>query len=122
MLAVDIPSTWFQTSSSSSMHDFYSTSDVVVNTLPSSSHTQKYVGESAFKSMKNDSIFVNIGRGDTVDQDVLISALEAGAEKGAGTEGDLRIGSAGQSSSFPSSQPHQPLSSLSPNPSFLSFA
>jgi hypothetical protein len=45
------------------MHGFYSTSDVVVNTLPSSEHTQKFVSEAAFKSMKNDAIFVNIGRG-----------------------------------------------------------
>lgn len=45
------------------MHKFYSSSDVVVNTLPSSSGTIGFVDESAFRAMKDTAIFVNIGRG-----------------------------------------------------------
>lgn len=45
------------------MHKFYSSSDVVVNTLPSSSGTIGFVDELAFRAMKDTAIFVNIGRG-----------------------------------------------------------
>ncbi len=57
------------------MADFYSKSDVMVNTLPSLPGTKKFVSTAAFKAMPSDSIYVNIGRGDTVDQDALIRAL-----------------------------------------------
>lgn len=90
----DIPSRWHATSSTSDLHTFYSTSDVVVNTLPSSKHTQRFVDEAAFRSMKPDAIYVNIGRGDTTDQGKLIEALEAGLKKSSGQEGELRIGGA----------------------------
>lgn len=89
----DIPSTWYSTDSPSSIHDFYSTADVVVNTLPATSATELYVNAEAFKSMKNSAIYVSIGRGQTTDQDALIEALQnalkplTGAEK----EGDLLI-------------------------------
>lgn len=45
--------------------------------------------------MKGDAVFVNIGRGDTVDQEKLVEALQA--EKGdeeVGATGSLRIGGA----------------------------
>lgn len=47
------------------------------------------------KAMKGDAVFVNIGRGDTVDQEKLVEALQA--EKGdeeVGATGSLRIGGA----------------------------
>lgn len=61
------------------MHAFYSSCDVVVNTLPSSKATVGFVDEAAFRSMKDTAVFVNIGRGDTVDQDALVTALQAGS-------------------------------------------
>jgi len=45
------------------MHEFYSSSDVVVNTLPSSAGTVGFVDEAAFRAMKDTAVFVNIGRG-----------------------------------------------------------
>ena len=42
----------------------------MVNTLPSSEETIKFFGEKEFRWMKDDGVFVNIGRGDTVDQEV----------------------------------------------------
>jgi phosphoglycerate dehydrogenase-like enzyme len=44
--------------------------------LPSSDSTHKFVDAAAFRSLPSHSVFVNIGRGDTVDQQALISALE----------------------------------------------
>ena len=93
----DIPSAWHSTDSESALHEFYASSDVVVNTLPANAATDKFVGERAFRSMKNDAIYVNIGRGGTTDQEPLITALQAGLDlstAGAAKEGDLRIGGA----------------------------
>lgn len=92
-LSSDIPSTWYSTDSASSIHDFYSTADVVVNTLPATSATDLYVNAEAFKSMKNSSIYVSIGRGQTTDQDALIEALQNALKPLTGDEkeGDLCI-------------------------------
>jgi phosphoglycerate dehydrogenase-like enzyme len=78
------------------MHDFYSSSDVVVNTLPSSPGTDLFVGEKAFRAMPNTALYVNIGRGSTTDQEPLITALQNGLNPPAEEEqdGDLRIGGA----------------------------
>lgn len=52
--------------------------DHVVNILPASSSTAKLFDASRFAAIKPGAAFYNIGRGDTVDQDALISALESG--------------------------------------------
>ncbi|KAL7416269.1 hypothetical protein BDY24DRAFT_379025 [Mrakia frigida] len=96
--AGDIPTAWYSTSSPSSLHSFYSSSDVVVNILPSSPATDLFVNETAFRSMKNDALYINVGRGQTNDEDALVRALQAGLEagsgKGEGEEGELRIAGA----------------------------
>lgn len=73
-----IPSKWYTTTSPASLEEFYATADVIVNSLPSTDETRAFVGEDAFRAMRDDAVFVNIGRGDTVVQDVMIRALEAG--------------------------------------------
>jgi phosphoglycerate dehydrogenase-like enzyme len=72
----DIPSAWFSTQDKQSLAEFYSKCKVLVNCLPSASETQNFVDAAAFKAMPSDGVFVNIGRGDTVDQDALIHALQ----------------------------------------------
>jgi len=54
------------------------------------------IGRSELVAMKNDGIFVNAGRGDTVDTDALVEALQASqALQSAGTPGvNLCIGAA----------------------------
>lgn len=95
-----IPSKWYTTTDSSSLQEFYATADVVVNSLPSTDETRGFVGEEAFRAMKDDAVFVNIGRGDTVDQEVMIRALEAGLQSAdnktetEGKKGNLRIAAA----------------------------
>lgn len=94
-----IPAKWYTTTSADSLAEFYATADVVVNSLPATDETRGFVGEDAFRRMKDDAVFVNIGRGDTVDQETMIRALEAGLQEPAtGVEksgkGNLRIGAA----------------------------
>lgn len=68
----------------------------MVNTLPSSSGTIGFMGEEQFRAMKNDALFINIGRGDTVVTDALVRALSAPAIVGEAADmvGALRIGGA----------------------------
>lgn len=52
--------------------------DHVVNLLPASSDSERFVSAASFAAMKEDSAFYNIGRGATVDQDALLAALRRG--------------------------------------------
>lgn len=98
-----IPSKWYTTTDhASSLREFYATADVVVNSLPSTDETRRFVGEEAFRAMRDDAVFVNIGRGDTVDQEIMIRALEAGLQSASaddnrqpeGKQGNLCIAAA----------------------------
>ena len=53
-------------------------SDIVSNHLPGTGGTTKLMGEEQFKMMKPGAIFVNTGRGSTVDEAALIRALQEG--------------------------------------------
>ncbi|GAA5866819.1 hypothetical protein JCM1840_004277 [Sporobolomyces johnsonii] len=91
-----LPEKYFSTSSASSTLDFFAACDVVVNTLPDSVATKKFVGVEQLKAMKGDAVYVNIGRGTTTDQEALIEALKAEPAEGEdeGATGTLRIGGA----------------------------
>jgi phosphoglycerate dehydrogenase-like enzyme len=52
--------------------------DHVVNILPLNDSTKLFFGAKQFAAMRPGAAFYNIGRGDTVDQDALIGALEGG--------------------------------------------
>ncbi len=60
----------------SSLNEHLPWADHVVNILPLNSSTEKLFGEKEFAAMKPGATFVNIGRGDTVDQDALHQALQ----------------------------------------------
>lgn len=49
--------------------------DIVINTLPGTAETCQFVSASFLEAMHRDAIFVNIGRGSTVDQAALIQVL-----------------------------------------------
>ncbi|GGG88639.1 D-glycerate dehydrogenase [Staphylococcus pragensis] len=51
-------------------------SDFVICTAPLTSETANKFNGTAFSKMKNDAIFINIGRGAIVDEEALIEALE----------------------------------------------
>ena len=53
-------------------------SDIIANHLPGSAGTTKMIGEEQFRLMKPTAIFVNTGRGTTVDEAAMIRALDEG--------------------------------------------
>lgn len=52
--------------------------DIVVNVLPLTSETENFFNKSIFSQMKDGTLFVNVGRGPSVNTEDLIDALEKG--------------------------------------------
>ncbi len=63
--------------------EFLSQPDYIVNTLPSTPATVRLFDETAFRTMKTTAVLINIGRGDAVDEEALIRALQQGVIGGA---------------------------------------
>jgi phosphoglycerate dehydrogenase-like enzyme len=68
------------------LSDAVSDVDYVVNLLPLNSETEKVFTHKVFDSMKSSAFFINIGRGETVDEGALISSLESKKISGAGLD------------------------------------
>ena len=68
------------------LDDLLRESDVVVNAAPLTSATVHLFGREQFARMRSTACFINIGRGETVDQDALIDALRDGVITGAGLD------------------------------------
>ena len=56
-------------------HEFFARSDVVMNTLPLTDATRGFMGEAEFAALPDGAIFINTGRGKTVDTAALIHWL-----------------------------------------------
>jgi phosphoglycerate dehydrogenase-like enzyme len=54
------------------------TADFVINILPASPSTDQLFGQTQFESIKPGTVFINIGRGNTVDQLALVQSLATG--------------------------------------------
>ena len=54
------------------LNDLMASSDYVVAALPHTDKTEKLVNAEAISNMKKTGVFVNIGRGQTVDEEALI--------------------------------------------------
>jgi phosphoglycerate dehydrogenase-like enzyme len=65
------------------LQDELATADHVVNVLPITLATRRMFDAAAFAAMKPTAVFVNIGRGATVDEAALIEALRDGVIAGA---------------------------------------
>jgi phosphoglycerate dehydrogenase-like enzyme len=65
------------------LHAELARADHVVNVLPSTGSTRGLFDAAAFTAMQRHTVFVNIGRGATVDEPALIKALERGVIAGA---------------------------------------
>ncbi|CAM3647242.1 D-2-hydroxyacid dehydrogenase [Cohnella lubricantis] len=61
-------------------------SDVVVNIVPATEETNRLFDSARFERMKAGAIFVNIGRGSSVDTDAMVEALRSGHLGGAGLD------------------------------------
>ena len=68
------------------LDDLLATSDIVVATLPLNPATRGLMGEREFALMKPGSIFVNGGRGATVQEPALLKALDSGHLRAAGLD------------------------------------
>jgi D-3-phosphoglycerate dehydrogenase len=62
----------------SRLSDLLARSDFVSAHLPSSAETDRMISEEVFRQMKSTAIFLNTGRGATVDEAALIKALQEG--------------------------------------------
>jgi len=60
--------------------------DFTVNLLPLTEKTEKIFSEAIFEQMKPSGFFINIGRGETVDEGALVSALRTKLIAGAGLD------------------------------------
>jgi phosphoglycerate dehydrogenase-like enzyme len=69
-----------------SLDELMSTADVVSLSLPLNEQSNKLIGRSQLALMKRRSVLVNIGRGETVDEEALIECLREGRIAGAGLD------------------------------------
>ncbi len=63
-----------------------SNSDFVILTLPHTPETHQMIGERELRNMKLTAYLINVGRGETVDEDALVKALEQNWIAGAGLD------------------------------------
>jgi len=68
------------------MNELAAQADVVISTLPLTADTASLHNAAFFAAMKPEAIFINIGRGETVDTDALVAALRSGEIAGAGLD------------------------------------
>ncbi|HEU5139222.1 MAG TPA: D-2-hydroxyacid dehydrogenase [Bacillales bacterium] len=60
------------------VNDCVSRADFIVAVLPHTKETDKFLGREQFRAMKQDAVFINIGRGKTVDEAEMLEALREG--------------------------------------------
>ena len=60
------------------LHTAMAMADAVVMTAPHTPDTERMLGSAAFAALRPGAMFVNIGRGQTVDHVALVSALQSG--------------------------------------------
>lgn len=68
------------------MNELLARADIVVAMLPLSSSTRGMINASVFAAMKPGAIFINGGRGATVQEDALLQALDHGSLRAAGLD------------------------------------
>ncbi|WP_152349309.1 D-2-hydroxyacid dehydrogenase [Brevibacterium sp. CFH 10365] len=60
--------------------------DWVIDIAPLTEKTERLIGAEVFAAMDDTAVFINVGRGDTVDTDALVAALREGQIAGAGLD------------------------------------
>jgi phosphoglycerate dehydrogenase-like enzyme len=61
-------------------------SDFLVVAAPSTAETRGSIGEAELARMKPDAVIINVSRGDIIDEDALVRALQHGRLRGAGLD------------------------------------
>ncbi len=65
------------------LHGLLAQSDYVVLAAPATPQTRRLIGKAEFAAMKASAVFINVGRGSSVDEAAMIEALEHGRIRGA---------------------------------------
>jgi phosphoglycerate dehydrogenase-like enzyme len=65
------------------LHDLLAHSDYVVLATPATPQTRMLIGKAEFAAMKPSTVFINVGRGSSVDETAMIDALQRGCIRGA---------------------------------------
>lgn len=76
----------FDADRAETMQDMAAKADIVVVAVPGGAETHHLIGADLFSAMKPTAHFVNIARGDVVDEAALIAALGSGQIAGAGLD------------------------------------
>lgn len=71
---------------SSQLTEIFAKADYIINILPSNPKTRKSIGKAQFEAMKPTAFFINVGRGDTVEETVLIDFIKNHRIAGAGLD------------------------------------
>ena len=79
--SVDMPARQVDT-----LHELMGACDIIVVTVPGGGANTALIDAAALAAMKQSGIFVNIARGDVVDEPALIAALQSGQIAGAGLD------------------------------------
>jgi phosphoglycerate dehydrogenase-like enzyme len=74
--AGEIPSEWYSASIPEEKKRFFEESDVIVVTAPYTPATKHLIDATALSQMKKTALIVNIARGELIDQDALVKALQ----------------------------------------------
>src|SRR5699024_5543274 len=69
-----------------SFEELIKASDFIVSVVPYTKETEKIFNEQTFKQMKKEAIFINISRGQVVDEEALYYALKNGDIRAAGLD------------------------------------
>lgn len=68
------------------VYELYSKADIIVNHMNLTAENHQFFDESAFLAMKKRPIFINLGRGLSVDETALIKALDKGLVRAFGAD------------------------------------
>lgn len=79
-----IPEELFSTSDEASLHKFLEQSDVLVASLPSTPATRGFLTAERLARLPRDAVLINVGRGDVVETQVVLAALNKPLDQGNG--------------------------------------
>ncbi len=68
------------------LDDLLATAEVITLHVPLNRHTRGLIGGDAFRKMRRDAVLINTSRGEVVDTDALLAALDSRKLKGAGLD------------------------------------
>jgi phosphoglycerate dehydrogenase-like enzyme len=78
-----IPTAWYSSSDANSFASFLGRCDILLLALPSTTATRHILSAHTLADLPSHSLVVNVGRGDAIDTDALLRALDGGKLAGA---------------------------------------